>query len=70
MLVYGLGSQGRMIFVYQPDGVADHIDLLLVTGIEVRPEVESCYDPSNLSQSLGDAAVSAISAGHAERRDL
>lgn len=29
--------KGRMIHVFQPDGVSDHIDLLLVTGIEVRP---------------------------------
>jgi hypothetical protein len=29
--------KGRMISVYQPDGASDHLDLLLVTGIEVRP---------------------------------
>lgn len=29
--------RGRMITVYQPDGNSDHLDLLLVTGIEVRP---------------------------------
>lgn len=28
---------GRTIVVYQPDSTADHIDLLLVTSLEVKP---------------------------------
>jgi hypothetical protein len=28
---------GRTIVVYQMDNTADHIDLLLVTGIQVKP---------------------------------